>query len=200
MDKTPQKSPHVTDGRDVRSRTRQPVHKRPHRRSRRNAYGNAELSSQVTMPEAAGLPRKISVAPGTETTHREVSVDAHAPHVVGDSASERFDASDVFTPRPKCLPPALATCYGGSEQHCSRQMRVVDRDRSPAFGYTPGRGRLTSLHLSVARVNPRPSNRSVTHHPAPIRNGSSGPSQSECHLCQACGGTRQLAAVYVGWW
>ena len=56
------------------------------------------------MLEEFGLPREISVAPGTETTDREVPVDADAPHVVGDSASERFDASYVFTPLPECLP------------------------------------------------------------------------------------------------
>jgi hypothetical protein len=55
--------------------------------------------------EEPGLPREISVSPGTETTDREVPVDPHAPHVVGDSASERFDASDVSTPLPECLPP-----------------------------------------------------------------------------------------------
>ena len=54
------------------------------------------------MLEELGLPREISVAPGTETTDREVPVDAHAPHVVGDSASERFDASDVVTPLLEC--------------------------------------------------------------------------------------------------
>jgi hypothetical protein len=54
--------------------------------------------------EELGLPREISVAPGTETTDGQVPVDAHAPHVIGDSASERFDASDVFTPVPECLP------------------------------------------------------------------------------------------------
>ena len=41
----------------------------------------------VEVLEELGLPREISVAPGTETTDREVPVDAHAPHVVGDSAS-----------------------------------------------------------------------------------------------------------------
>jgi hypothetical protein len=30
--------------------------------------------------------------------------DAHAPHVVGDSASQRLDARCVFTPLPECLP------------------------------------------------------------------------------------------------
>ncbi len=41
---------------------------------------------------------RVSVAPGTETSDREMPVDAHAPHVVGDSASARIDASDVVTP------------------------------------------------------------------------------------------------------
>jgi hypothetical protein len=54
--------------------------------------------------EELSLPREISVAPGTETTDREVPVDAHAPHVVGDSAGEWFDASYVFTPLLQCLP------------------------------------------------------------------------------------------------
>jgi hypothetical protein len=58
----------------------------------------------VEVLKELGLPREISVAPGTETTDPEVPVDAHAPYVVGDSASERFDASDVFTPLPECLP------------------------------------------------------------------------------------------------
>jgi len=56
------------------------------------------------MLEEFGLPCEIGVAPGAETTDREVPVDAHAPNVIGDSASERFDASDVFTPLPECLP------------------------------------------------------------------------------------------------
>src|SRR5262249_47323252 len=58
----------------------------------------------VEVLEEPGLPREITVAPGTETTDREAPVDAHAPHVVGDSTSERFDASDVVTPQLKCLP------------------------------------------------------------------------------------------------
>jgi len=41
--------------------------------------------------EELGLPREISVAPGTEATDHDVPVDAHAPHVVGHAASERFD-------------------------------------------------------------------------------------------------------------
>jgi hypothetical protein len=55
--------------------------------------------------EKLGLPREISLAPGAETTDREVPIDAHAPHVVGDSASERFDATGIFTPLRECLPP-----------------------------------------------------------------------------------------------
>jgi hypothetical protein len=58
----------------------------------------------VEVLEELGLPREISVAPGTETTDREAPVDAHAPHVVGDSASERLDASDVVTPLLERLP------------------------------------------------------------------------------------------------
>ena len=58
----------------------------------------------VEVLEELGLPREISVASGTETTDREVPVDVHAPHVVGDSVSERFDASDVITPLLKRLP------------------------------------------------------------------------------------------------
>ena len=52
------------------------------------------------MLEELGLPRAIGVASGTETTDREVPVDAHATHVVGHSASEWFDASYVFTHCP----------------------------------------------------------------------------------------------------
>src|SRR5258708_19421837 len=71
------------------------------RRRDRHRHGQ---TFTVEVLEELGLPREISVAPGTETTDREVPVDAHAPHVVGDSASEWFDASYVFTPLPECLP------------------------------------------------------------------------------------------------
>ena len=63
------------------------------RRRDRHRHGQ---TFTVEVLEELGLPREISVAPGTETTDREVPVDAHAPHVVGDSASEWFDASYVF--------------------------------------------------------------------------------------------------------
>jgi hypothetical protein len=71
------------------------------RRRDRHRHGQ---TFTVEVLEELGLPREISVAPGTETTDREVPVDAHAPHVVGDSASEWFDASYVFTPLPECFP------------------------------------------------------------------------------------------------
>ncbi len=61
-------------------------------------------SFTIEVLEELSLPREISVAPGTETTDREVSVDAHAPHVVGDSDSERFNASDIATPLLECVP------------------------------------------------------------------------------------------------
>ena len=71
------------------------------RRRDRHRHGQ---TFTVEVLEELGLPREISVAPGTETTDCEVPVDAHAPHVVGDSANEWFDASYVFTPLPECLP------------------------------------------------------------------------------------------------
>src|SRR5262249_29686244 len=78
----------------------------------------------VEVLQELGLPRQISITPGTETTDREVPVDAHAPHVVGDSTSKRFDASGVFTPLPECLPSHWPHPTGGSDLHCSRQFRV----------------------------------------------------------------------------
>jgi hypothetical protein len=63
----------------------------------------------VQMLEELGHPREISVAPATETTDREVPVDVDAPYVVGDSASEWFDASCIFTPVPECFPSHCAT-------------------------------------------------------------------------------------------
>ena len=39
----------------------------------------------VEVLQELGPPHEISVAPGTETADREVPVDAHAPHAVGDS-------------------------------------------------------------------------------------------------------------------
>src|SRR5262245_19702649 len=41
------------------------------------APGRSDLHGRVL--EELGLPREISVAPGTETTDREVPADAHAP-------------------------------------------------------------------------------------------------------------------------
>jgi len=65
------------------------------RRWDRHRHGQAVT---VEVFEELGLPCEISVASGAKATDREVPVDAHAPHVVGDSASEGFDASDVVTP------------------------------------------------------------------------------------------------------
>ena len=53
----------------------------------------------VEVLEELGLPREVGVAPATETTDGKSPVDAHAPHVVGNSASERLDASCVFAPQ-----------------------------------------------------------------------------------------------------
>ena len=72
----------------------------------------------VEVLEEPGLPREIGIAPRAETADREVPVEAHAPYVVGDSASERFDASGVFTPPAECLPPHWITghCIEDNEE------------------------------------------------------------------------------------
>ena len=46
----------------------------------------------------------VGVAPGAEATDREAPLDAHAPHVAGDPAGERFDAGDADAPLAECLP------------------------------------------------------------------------------------------------
>jgi hypothetical protein len=72
---------------------------RGHRRASRPTR-SARPDSRSCERCQLGLSREISVAPGTETSDREVPVDVHTPHVVGDSASEWFDASYIFTPLP----------------------------------------------------------------------------------------------------
>ena len=64
------------------------------RRRDRHRHGHA---LPVEVLEELGLPGEISVASGPETTHGEAPVDAHTPHVIGDSASKRFDANRVLT-------------------------------------------------------------------------------------------------------
>ena len=58
----------------------------------------------VEVSQQLGLPREIGVAAGTETTHTATPVDLDAPHVVGDSAGESFDARDVVAPLLECFP------------------------------------------------------------------------------------------------
>ena len=55
--------------------------------------------------EEPGLPSQIGVAPRTKSTNRELSVDAHTPHIVRNSTFEWFNASYASTPLLKCLPP-----------------------------------------------------------------------------------------------
>jgi hypothetical protein len=64
---------------------------------RRDRYRHGQTLA-IEVLEELGLPREISIAPGPETTHREVPSETHAPYVVGYTASEWFDAADVFTP------------------------------------------------------------------------------------------------------
>ena len=75
---------------------------------RRGARTVTKGKSMVS--EEIGLPREVRVAPRTETTDRKASVDPHAPHVVGDAASERFEASDIVTPLRECLPSHWPFC------------------------------------------------------------------------------------------
>jgi hypothetical protein len=56
------------------------------------------------MLEELYLPCEISVAPGIETTDRELPVDTHSPYVVCDSAGEWLDASYVVTPLRERFP------------------------------------------------------------------------------------------------
>jgi hypothetical protein len=94
------------------------------------------------MLEELGLPREISVAPGTETTDREVPVDVDAPYVVGDSASEWFDASCIFTPVPECFPSHCAMSSSRPVAHVAGDLaRHTRRTILPQHGmarYRPG--------------------------------------------------------------
>jgi len=48
--------------------------------------------------EERHFPCKIGVVPRAEAADREASVEVHAPHVVGHSAGEAFDANSALTP------------------------------------------------------------------------------------------------------
>src|SRR5262245_48180849 len=71
--------------------------------SRRDRHRHGQ-AFPVEVLEKLGFPREISIASDTETSDREVPVDAHAPHVVGYSARELFDASDILGPLFECFP------------------------------------------------------------------------------------------------
>jgi hypothetical protein len=58
----------------------------------------------VKILEELGLPREISVTPGTEASNCKLPIDAYTPHVVGDSSREPLDASDIVTPMLESLP------------------------------------------------------------------------------------------------
>lgn len=54
------------------------------------AFSAVRPPGAAARARSAGHPSaRVHAAARTETTDREVPVDAHAPHVVGDSASER---------------------------------------------------------------------------------------------------------------
>src|SRR5690348_1353139 len=65
------------------------------RRRDRHWYGQ---TFSVEVSEEFGLPREISITSLAEASDREESPNAQAPYVVGDPASQRFDASYVVTP------------------------------------------------------------------------------------------------------
>ena len=69
--------------------------------------------STVEVSQQLHLPRQVSVATPiaapAEATDGELPVDAHAPHLVNASGSERFDPSDVVAPPVECLPAQRAS-------------------------------------------------------------------------------------------
>src|SRR5437762_2356127 len=72
----------------------------------RPSSGSAPARSDLHGRGVGGArsPTRDQCRSGIKTTDREVPVGTHAPHVIGDSACERFDASDVSTPAPERLP------------------------------------------------------------------------------------------------
>ena len=92
----------------------------------------------VEVVEERGLPRQIYVASPAKTSHRELPVDAHAPDLVdANSASERFDTSDVVTPLLECLP---------SHQPHLRGLRTSPR-APPVPLLSAGSGHSISQHI-----------------------------------------------------
>ena len=71
--------------------------------ARSDLHGRGVARSSVSHARSASL-----LAPRRPTAR--CPSDTHAPHVVGYSASERFDASDVVTPQPECLPSHRHLC------------------------------------------------------------------------------------------
>ncbi len=111
----------------------QTVGEQPSVRRRNRQWRRQTLTVEVL--KELGLPSEICVTPSTQTTDREAAVDAHAPDFVGDSASERFDASCVVTPPPERFPshwrhrrPPVSASWGrrrpGRAEHTSIAARL----------------------------------------------------------------------------
>ena len=66
---------------------------------RRNRHGHGHAVAVEVLEEPC-LPRQIGVAAFAQTRDCKFTVDTHAPHVVGHSARERFDAKGVVAPQP----------------------------------------------------------------------------------------------------
>jgi len=100
----------------------------------------------VQLPQQVGLPREIRFAASTETTDREVPVDAHAPHLVdASSASERFDANEVVTPLLERLPSHRPIFPKGHEAR--------DEITNPWPVPTPSKPSRARLHAGLPMVN-----------------------------------------------
>jgi hypothetical protein len=105
----------------------------------------------VEVSQQLGFPREVDLAALAEPTDGELPVDAHAPHFVDASASERIDPSDVVTPLIECLPSHTRHLRGTSSVRdgcwavdlspmAERESRF---SAAPAFWNVPLNGRCT---------------------------------------------------------
>ena len=83
----------------------QTVHEEP-AVSRRDRHWNAHACTFEVLDQL-GFPFEVGVGPAAEATDRDLPVNANAPHVVGNSTRESFDANRVFAPVPECFPLAI---------------------------------------------------------------------------------------------
>ena len=58
----------------------------------------------VEILEQFGLPGEIGIASGSETSDGTLAVDAYAPHMVGGTTRQTFDARDLIAPEGQSRP------------------------------------------------------------------------------------------------